>query len=349
MSAEIVLPCGDLDATLAYFVDLGFLLDAIYPAENPSVAVVSGFGVRLRLDRDRSGSPGVLRLTCHEPTALSGEDNLVAPNGTVIEIHRPSPELVLPPLTPSLVITRAEDTAWIHGRAGMRYRDLIPDRQGGRFVASNIRVPDGGEVPDYVHYHRVHFQIIYCAKGWVRVVYEDQGPPFVLQAGDCVVQPPEIRHRVLESSPGMAVVELGCPALHETLADHSLALPTDRVQPERRFQDQRFVRHQAATADWGPWRLPGFEARDTGIATATNGVGGVRVARVAGGTTAQETTHKGDLLFLYVLQGTTSLIAEGQEHSLLSARDAMVLPPNAPFALTRCSRDLELLEITLPG
>ena len=71
---------------------------------------------------------------------------------------------------------------------------------------------------DYVHYHNVRFQIIYCYKGWVRVVYEDQGTPFVLQAGDCVLQPPRIRHRVIESSPGLEVIEIASPAEHETFA-----------------------------------------------------------------------------------------------------------------------------------
>ena len=73
----------------------------------------------------------------------------------------------------------------------MLYRDLIPDRLGGSaIVASHIRIPEGGPVGDSVHFHRVGFQLIFCYKGWVEVVYEDQGPPFVLRAGDCVIQGP---------------------------------------------------------------------------------------------------------------------------------------------------------------
>src|SRR5690349_7367988 len=102
----------------------------------------------------------------------------------------------------------------------MRYRDLLPGRQGGRFIASAIRIDQGGPVPDYVHYHRVRFQLLYCVRGWVRVVYEGQGDPFVMAPGDCVLQPPRIRHRVLESSPGLEVIEVAGPAEHETLADH---------------------------------------------------------------------------------------------------------------------------------
>ena len=62
-------------------------------------------------------------------------------------------------------------------------------------------------------------------KGWVRLAYEGQGEPFILEAGDCVLQPPEIRHRVLESSAGAEVIELGSPAEHITMADHDMTLP----------------------------------------------------------------------------------------------------------------------------
>src|SRR5215468_913916 len=128
------------------------------------------------------------------------------------------------------VISRlnATNNAWYVGRAGMQYRDLIPGRLGGRFIASHIRIPGGGPVPDYVHFHKIRFQMIYCRKGWTRLVYEDQGEPFLLSAGDCVLQPPEIRHRVLEASPGLEVIEIGTPALHDTIADWALPLPNGR-------------------------------------------------------------------------------------------------------------------------
>src|SRR5215813_7726164 len=131
------------------------------------------------------------------------------------------------------VISRlnATEDAWYVGRAGMQYRDLIPGRLGGRFIASHIRILDGGETSDYVHFHKILFQMIYCKAGWVRVVYEDQGPAFVLEAGDVVLQPPEIRHRVLESSPGLEVIEIACPAVHETFVDHDLKLPNAQIRP----------------------------------------------------------------------------------------------------------------------
>jgi len=130
---------------------------------------------------------------------------------------------------------------WITGRAGMQYRDLIPGRLCGKVIASHIRLANGGPVADYVHYHKVDFQMIYCLKGRIRVVYEDQGPPFWLETGDCVVQPPEIRHRVLECTSGAEVLEVSMPAEHETWIDHDLQLPSSAYNPKREFNGQQFV------------------------------------------------------------------------------------------------------------
>lgn len=157
---------------------------------------------------------------------------------------------------------RAGDGAWHRGRAGMDYRDLVPDRFGGALIASHIRVEHGGPVADYVQYHDIRVQLIYCARGWVRLVYEDQGDPFVMTAGDCVVQPPQIRHRVLECSPGLEVIEVASPAVHATHVEHELALPTPRR--ERTYAGQRFA-----------WCRPRELAR---VAEATCGLAEIRIA-----------------------------------------------------------------------
>ena len=355
-AAEILLPCTDLHETLGFFLEtLGFRLDTTFPADDPSVAVISGYGTRIRLQRDGAGAPGVLRLYCEDPAGLGGgETELTAPNGTVIELAAADAPLQVPPNQPSFVLSRMSDKArWIVGRAGMRYRDLIPDRQGGRFIASHIQISEGGEVPDYVHFHQVRFQMIYCYKGWVKVVYEDQGPPFVLNAGDCVLQAPQIRHRVLESSAGLEVIEIGCPARHPTHADHELTLPTSEIRAERAFEGQRFVHHVAATAEWQPWRVEGFESRDTGIGAATDGLAGARVVRPLSSRTGSPETQMGsvdaEFLFTFVLQGAASLHCEGRDSERLEAGDCFTLPARMPYRLAECSRGLELLEVSLPA
>ncbi len=351
-TAEVVLPCGNLDDMLTFFMDrLGFRISTIFPADDPAIAVLSGHGLTVRIERGATGTPGTLRLNCSDPAALGGgAESLTAPNGTIIELVDANPPLDIPPVSQSFVVTRlSEGSEWSAGRAGMGYRDLIPEREGGRFIASHIRIPGGGPVPDYVHFHKVRFQMIYCYKGWVRVAYEDQGEPMVLRAGDCFLQPPEIRHRVLESSEGLEVIELGCPADHITGVDHDMTLPTGRTLPDRDFGGQRFVFHQAEKADWQPWRLAGFEARDLGIGAATNGLAGVKVARVSGTPQGEESVHDVEFLFHFVLEGALTLAARGNAPQALKAGDCFAMPAGMSYTFNDCSSDLELLEVALPA
>jgi len=351
-AAQVVLPCGELEPTVRWFVDrLGFRLDRIAPADDPRSALISGHGLRIVLQRGLDGAPGSLRLLCDElPSPGTDQSELVAPNGTRIELVDAASPLTLPPLHQELVVNAGSDAeSWVAGRAGMRYRDLIPGRQGGRFIASRIRIEAGGAVPDSVHYHAIRFQMIYCVAGWVRLVYEDQGPAFVLQAGDCVLQPPLIRHRVLECSPGLEVIEIACPAEHDTLFDHDLVLPTTTLRPERDFGGQLFVRHQAADASWRPWRVEGLQCRDTGIADATSGLAGAVVVRCSGSATASPWCHDGEFLMLDVLAGGATLRIEGSEPVLMEPGHSAVIPAGLSCSLADCSPDLQFLEVRLPG
>ena len=256
---------------------------------------------------------------------------------------------MLPETDHAFVVRRLADQApWVIGRAGMQYRDLIPTRLGGSIIASHIRIPDGGPVPDMVHFHRVGFQLIFCYRGWVDVVYEDQGGPIRLTAGDCFIQPPEIRHRVLEASDGIEVIEIGVPAEHITEIDHDMTLPTQHLRPDREWQGQRFVFNQAAGADWQPARLPGFISRDTTIAANTQNVAGVHVLRRGQGD-PQWTTHDADIHFTFVMEGAMTLEGEGKEPYRLEPGDAFVIPPGMATRYADPSGDLELLEVTLPG
>ena len=240
-SAEIVLPCADLNRTLEFFCEkLGFRVEMIFPADAPQTAVVSGYGTTLRLETSTENQSLTLRLVGDFAT-LDGSREIVSPDGVRVILIDAAATIEIPAGEPEFVLTTlAGETVWSEGRAGMLYRDLIPSRLGGRFVASHIRIEKGGEVPDYVHYHKVRFQMIYCLSGWAKLLYEDQGAPFVMNAGDCVLQPPEIRHRVLESSDEFEVLEIGCPAIHETFADHALDLPNENIAPERVFGEQKF-------------------------------------------------------------------------------------------------------------
>ncbi|MEO1248279.1 MAG: cupin [Pseudomonadota bacterium] len=350
--AEFLLPTNDLKEDLPFFQKtLGFQLDEIFPADDPAVAVISGHGVRIRLERGSSEQPGKLRLRCDDPASFAGgQTDFVAPNGTRIEVVTANPPMVVPETEHSFVVRRLVDSdSWVIGRAGMQYRDLIPGRLGGSIIASHIRIPDGGPVPDMVHYHTIGFQLIFCYRGWVRLVYEDQGPPFILSAGDCVIQPPEIRHRVLEASDGLEVIEIGVPADHVTTIDHEMELPTPTIRRDRDFSGQRFCHHKESEAVWQPWRLKGFEARDTGISDATRDVAGVAVIRPTADGARDESRHTTDILFTFVMDGSMTLSATGAESRALQAGDAFVIPPEMTVAYGNCSTDLQLLEVSLPA
>lgn len=347
---QVLMACDELNPTLEFLKNtLGLRIDAIFPADNPSTAMLSGHGLSLRLGVGLANGVKELRVLCDDPCQLpSGAQELIAPNGVRIRLEASDPPIRQPETVQELVLSHLDDeTQWNVGRAGLRYRDLLPARHGGAFIASHIHILDGGPVPDYTHFHKVRFQTIFCRKGWVRVVYEGQGEPFEMHAGDCVLQPPTIRHRVLASSAGAEVVELSSPAEHITVVDHEMPLPTPEAHPVRDFNGQRFVRHVAKSAKWEPWRIAGFEASDTQIGQATHGLAGVRVVRPVGESGSRAQKHNTELCFFYVLSGSLDVVVEGDRYTLAS--DASVtIPQDARYAIERYSKDLQLLEITLP-
>ncbi|MGD9589661.1 MAG: cupin [Pyrinomonadaceae bacterium] len=295
------MTCSDLNEAVEVFTTrLGFRLEMIFPADDPSVAVISGHGVKIRLEKSAP------------PTAAGSTDKAGGP-----------------------IITRAGDAEWVEGRAGMEYRDLIPGRLGGKLIASHIRIPNAGEVPDYVHYHKVAFQMIFCRRGRVKVVYEDQGDAFWLEPGDCVLQPPEIRHRVLEAAANTEVIELTSPALHETWADHDLELPTRRLNPERIFNGQRFVHCRANGSTSTSSRFGGFETYDLGIAAASGNAASAFVLRSPADHAefASEGEDPGSSFF-FLLDGTATVTVKGDDAVDLLPDDAVLIPLNMKFTLT---------------
>jgi mannose-6-phosphate isomerase-like protein (cupin superfamily) len=352
-SVEAVLACTDLDAMARFFIDdIGFRIATISPADDPREIVLFGDGGRVRLRRGDVDIMGHVLVRRAGVPAGSPVTQLTAPNGTIVELGSASLDVVVPENEPSLTIVKAPENAENEfglGRAGMGYRDLLPDRWGGRFIASHILIADGGEVADYVHFHRIRFQMIFVAAGWVEVVYEDQGDPFRMEAGDCVLQPPEIRHRVLRSSPGLEVIEIGCPAEHDTVAEHTITLPTSTIDRARNFAGQRFVRHIAAGAKTVPSVCGGFDERDTGIGAATNGLAGARVLAASGAAegTGTALTHDGEFAMNVVLAGTATLHVDGRTEQF-GTRDAVTFPAGAEWSWSQWSSDFEFLDVSLP-
>lgn len=304
--SEREIVCDDLGLAIDDLRSEGFRLDLIYPADNPHSATLSKLDERARVTR----SPGASL-----------------------------PSDLLPAFVPDFVLTLA-GAAPGEGRAGMLYRDLVPGRLGERYIASHISIPKGGPVADWVHFHRIALQLIYVRRGWVRVVYEDQGEPFVMHEGDLVLQPPEIRHRVLESSPGLEVVEISAPALHATLAEHHFDLPNG-TNPLRMFGGQSFLHHVGSQTPWSPF--DGGEAQETAIFEATGGLAEVRTIRPSGSSYLKFEPHRGELVFGFVLEGSAALKFRGSHQ--IGADDSFVIPPDEPWSLEELSEDLRLLHV----
>jgi quercetin dioxygenase-like cupin family protein len=298
--------CEDLDLAIDKLKLDGFRLDVIYPADDPQCAVLS------------SADETALVVTPQAPQLPDG----------------------LPPFEAEFVLTRASEDSG-EGRAGMLYRDLIPGRLGGRYIASHITIPNGGPVSDWVHYHRIALQLIYVRRGWVCVVYQDGGEPFVMLEGDLVIQPPQIRHRVLESSAGLEVVEVTAPAVHATFADHELELPNGS-SPGRVYGGQYFLHHMAVETPWTS--ADEGLAQETKVGIATSGLAQVRTLRPRNGESLSFGGHGGELVFGFVLDGTATLDYRGLHE--IGAADALVIPPGQRWQLSHPSPDFRLLHVT---
>jgi len=62
-----------------------------------------------------------------------------------------------------------------------------------------------------LHYHDVEFQMVYVLKGWIETELDGQGA-HVMRAGSCWIQPPRIKHKVLNYSDDCEVLEIVLPA-----------------------------------------------------------------------------------------------------------------------------------------
>jgi len=349
--AQIIIICPDINEEMNFFIKLGFKLRQIFPADNPQVLLLSGFDLLLRLIKGQES--GKIKLQLPENQA-GKQDQMVSPSGVNIYFSQALKTEVIRPEKVGFYLNKFDEKkSWVTGRAGMLYRDLLPDRLGGAIIASNIMIPEGGLVPDHVHYHSIQFQLIFCVKGWVKVVYEDQGEPFVLKAGDCVTQPPEIRHQVLESSDGLEVIEIGLPAEHMTTLDYQMSLPTGRDLADRIYQGQRFCHHINDQVNWQVWQNTDLLKCQTSVLANSAGMAAVNVYKLdplkAKETNLQTTTlqHRDFLRFYYVMAGQVKVSNQQNINTELNVRDSFLLPAGQSIQLADVSADFQCIEFVL--
>ena len=317
---SLIVPCNDLAKTLDFFIEKNeFRLHRIYPAEDPSIADIENHDRYIRLVKKETGP----YPDYHAINGGSTED-------LFIESVDLNPPMEIPSVKHAFEATHlSDDSDWVIGRVGMEYRNLISE-ENGRFGASHIRITKGGPVEDYVHFHQIRFQMIYCYKGWAKVLYEDQDESIIMKSGDCVLQPPGIRHRVLESSTGLEVIEINSPAKHMTGRDHSINLPSEIMDSGRLFGGQKFLHHQANSRNSG----------ELGILEATNGM---MSASIIHPKNQLSQSLEGKFFFNFVLQGDCELVF-GKDYSF-STGDAFIIPTGKELLLDHCSNDLKILQV----
>lgn len=111
------------------------------------------------------------------------------------------------------------------------YRDLgIKRATRGKLVAHVIRARPGETPHGEWHVHDCNAQFVYVLSGWVRFEYEGIGE-VLMKAGTCFYQPPRIRHREIEHSRDVEMLEIVAPATFRT---YSAEKPAARKSPARR-------------------------------------------------------------------------------------------------------------------
>jgi hypothetical protein len=103
-------------------------------------------------------------------------------------------------------------------RAYALYRDLgIAAASGGLCQAHVIRLlsPCTDEVRK-PHQHDTELQLIYVLQGWVKNEFEGEGVQ-MMSAGSCWLQPPGIKHTVLDYSADVELLEIIVPADFKTV------------------------------------------------------------------------------------------------------------------------------------
>jgi mannose-6-phosphate isomerase-like protein (cupin superfamily) len=99
------------------------------------------------------------------------------------------------------------------------YRDLgVNDATHGMAVAHVVKFvgPCDPKVVSKMHLHKAEFQMIYVLKGSMTTEFEGQGV-HTMKAGDSWLQPPSIKHKVLDYSDDCEVLEIVMPGNFKTV------------------------------------------------------------------------------------------------------------------------------------
>ena len=117
-------------------------------------------------------------------------------------------------------VSHLQDGAFAEGlRSNAKYRDLgMSVATNGLLQAHVIRMipPCDPKEVSKRHYHDVEVQMIYVLKGWIRSEFEGAGE-VTMREGTAWLQPPRIKHTVLDYSDDCEMLEIILPAEFDTV------------------------------------------------------------------------------------------------------------------------------------
>jgi Cupin domain len=121
----------------------------------------------------------------------------------------------------SFVVSHDDAGAFKGGglRDYVEYRDLgVAKATNGLVLAHVLRFckPCDPKVVAKEHLHDVVFQMVYVLDGWIKTELEGQGA-HVMKAGSAWIQPPRIKHKVLDYSDDCRLLEIVMPADFDTV------------------------------------------------------------------------------------------------------------------------------------
>jgi hypothetical protein len=124
------------------------------------------------------------------------------------------------PARQKFIASHLKDGGFVTGlRSYAEYRDLgVAPATQGLVQAHVIRMvpPCDPAVVSKEHYHDVQFQLIYVLKGWMKGEYDGAGV-VMMEQGSCWIQPPRIKHTVLDYSDDCELLEIIMPAEFDTV------------------------------------------------------------------------------------------------------------------------------------
>jgi hypothetical protein len=104
-------------------------------------------------------------------------------------------------------------------RTYAKYRDLgFAAATQGLAHAQVIRLigPCNPAEVSKLHFHDLEFQMVYVLKGWVKTYMEGQGET-LMQQGSAWIQPPRIKHLIMDYSDDVELLEVVLPAEFKTV------------------------------------------------------------------------------------------------------------------------------------